>query len=808
MKFQIALIIFILSASNAFTQSLSLSGVLSEKISGENVIGATVTLKPDTSLANNPLKGMKTRGAISNKFGFYSITNLAEGAYTLAVRSIGYQEYSKSILLKANQKLDIQLDIQNVRTQEVVVQAEKEKNLGPQVGTVTINTDFIKQLPALGGESDIFRALQLLPGVKSASELSSGLYVRGSSPDENLTLLDGVIVYNPSHLGGFLSTFNSDAVRDVKLIKGAFPAEYGGRLASVLDITMKEGSKEKIKGEGGISMINSRLSLEGPISDNMTFMIAGRRFYLDLMAKLALLLAGTDETETFPTYYFYDLNTKLNYKISPDDRLYFSGYFGRDVLDIAPNANQSQEQTTVDVNWGNTSLNARWAHVVSPELFTNFSFIFSDYSFYTLLQDKLGDSITSAFNAGSGIRDYTLRAEGQYIPNEEHIIKSGLEFTHHRFRADATAEIKELSRFDLEPTLINSFDASYYLQDEWAISSLLKANIGGRAYYFQSGGYFTFEPRLSLAFMLNENTSLKAAYSHGNQYLHLVSRDILQLPTDLWFPSTDVVKPSTSQQAVLGIETNLFDNNFTFSCETYYKQMQNLLEYKDTAQISLLIPLAESFTTGTGTAYGLELFAQKKVGDITGWIGYTLAWTKRLFPELNNGNEFYPRYDRRHDISVVATYKPNDTWELGASWVYGTGQAYTTATGYYYNDFSDPFYDNFRRGNNGGNGGGGGGRGGNSTNNNISKSYSERNGYRIPDFHKLDLNATYSYSWFGLPFKLSMNIYNAYNRKNVFSQRIRDGYYDRTTGQFVDQPILEQTTLFPIIPTFGLSFKF
>lgn len=766
--------------SAGFSQTFSVAGVVSDSVSGEVVIGASVALRRDTIRSSKSLVG----GSVANKFGFYSISNVPAGEYYLMIRSLGYKDAVIPITIGGGQsaiRRNIQLMAQDIRGQTVTVTADRSTEGTATVSTVTIDPVFIQHLPSLGGETDIFRALQLLPGVKSVSELSSGLYVRGGSPDQNLTLLDGVIVYNPSHLGGFLSTFNSDAVRDIKLIKGGMPAEYGGRLSSVLDLTMREGTKEKISGTAGVSLINSRLTVEGPLGNDATFMVSGRRMYLDL-----ILLAATNPDDV-PRYYFYDLNGKVNVKLGENDRLYASGYFGSDVLSGPP-----RDKNIFDISWGNATGNLRWTHIISSELFTNFSAIFTNYSFSTEFQDR-NDSgrVSSAFKSLSGVRDFMLRGEMQYIPNSDHVVKAGLELVEHRFRADVTAEFADFPKIERDPTILNAIDASIYLQDEWSISSQLAANIGARLHYFEGGNLLRAEPRLALAYNLTDELKLTASYSIANQFLHLISRNDIALPTDVWFPSTATLKPSDAVQGVLGLETKLFDGEYLVSLEGYYKKMHNLLEYKDTATISLDVPLESSFTSGTGDAYGVELFINKRVGAVTGWIGYTLSWTKRLFPELNRGRSFYPRYDRRHDVSVVLTYRLGESWEFGATWIYGTGQAYTMATGQYefvpLEDNPDQgFYSTVRL-----------------------NDYTERNGYRIPAFHKLDLNFTHLYSWFGLPWQFSINIYNAYNHRNVFAQYIDTEYsYDPQTGQDTTKTVLKQLTLFPLIPTFGLSFKF
>jgi hypothetical protein len=763
---------------------VTLSGTIREQRTGEVIIAASVVVTPDTT-------GAKARGAVSNKYGFYSIPKLAAGRYKLRVKSLGYRTIDSSITIGSRDaKLDIALDQEDVRGQEVVVEADRDASPTRSISSITVPAEIVQQLPSLGGEQDLFRVLQLLPGVKAASEVSSGLYVRGGSPDQNLNLLDGVIVYNPSHLGGFLSTFNADALSDIRLIKGAFPAEYGGRLSSVLDITMKEGSKEKLGGTAGIGLITSRITLEGPLSDKSTFMLSGRRMYLDAIVWLADILKKDDPNNNYeiPNYYFYDLKGKTNYIFGDNDRVYLSGYFGRDVF-LFP----LSEDNTVssDVSWGNSTANLRWTHIFSPELFTNFSGIFTRYDFNALVEDTDTNYEGGDYKSISGITDLMIRGEAQYFPSEEHTIKTGLELTNHRFRADATADFGEFGKIDQNPTIHRSLDLSLYAQDEWKYGANWAGNFGARLYWFEQGNYFRVEPRLSLSYAFDDNLKAKAAFSMGNQFLHMVVRNDIALPTDVWFPSTETVKPGEATQYVLGMESYLFDKEYIFSAEAYYKSMNNLYEYKDTATLSLSVPLEGSFARGKGEAYGFELFLNKRIGSFTGWLGYTLSWTRRTFDELNRGKPFYPRYDRRHDISAVLTYRIGDTWEFSASWVYGTGQAYTVPSGQYefpYNDIEEQGFV-FGR--------------------NDELDYTERNGYRIPAFHKLDLNFTNSFTMWGLPWKFHINIYNAYNRHNTFAQSVEKRYTGSDEfGNSTEKYRLHRYSLFPIIPTFGLSCTF
>lgn len=741
-------------------EKYSLSGIVNDAVSKEAIISATVALYTDSLISKKTF----VKGAYSNKFGFYSLPNIEKGTYYLAISSVGYKLDMKEITVTNDDiRANILLESVSLETQEVTVTADRESSPTSSISSISISPSFVAKMPAFGGEVDIFRTLQLLPGIASASELSSGLYVRGGSPDQNLILLDGVTVYNPSHLAGFISSFNNDAIKDIRMIKGAFPAEYGGRLSSVLDLTMKEGTKDKLSGKAGISLISSKLTLEGPINENSSFMVSGRRFYFDLL--LSVL------TEDAPTYYFYDFNAKANYKLSDNDVVYVSGYFARDVFGVDEDANSN-----ISIDWGNSTANMRWMHIVNPELFTNFSLIYTDYSFNSNFEEN-----DNYFETLSRIRDIVLKGDAQYLAYDDHIFKSGLDLTWHNFTSDANLsagqEVAELEGFG--ESVINTFDLAAYVQDEWKVTDKLDMNLGLRAYYFQQGNYFDLEPRFSATYMTDAGIRLKAAAAIANQYIHLIVRNNISLPTDLWFPSTENLKPSRSYQAVLGAETNIFDDTYLLSIEGYYKKMDNLLEYRDDAEFTLGSPLEEQFTKGGGKAYGVELFLNKRIGNFTGWVGYTLAWTTRQFAELNNGKEFYPRYDRRHDVSVTLNYELSDSWELGASWVYGTGQAFTLPTSSYFWDESYQAGDRYV--------------------------FSERNGVRLPAYHRMDLNFMYKFEAYKLPWILSINIYNAYNRRNPFAWYV-DNEYDYNTGQ--SSKVLKQITLFPLIPTLGLSFEF
>jgi TonB dependent receptor-like, beta-barrel/TonB-dependent Receptor Plug Domain/Carboxypeptidase regulatory-like domain len=751
-----------------------ISGTITDSISGEVLINASLLLLDDShSAPATPL-----RGATSNKFGFYSIPDISPGRYTVLARMLGYRSMSVPCAISdatSSLHLDLRMVEEDIRLQEVVVEGTTTTDRRLQVSSIEVAPEFIKQLPSLGGEIDVFRSLQLLPGVKASSEVSSGLYIRGSSPDQNLTLLDGVVLYNPSHLGGFLSTFNPDALNRIQLIKGAFPAEYGGRLSSIIDLTMREGTKEKVSGAAGLGMISSHLTLEGPLTENSSFMVSGRRMYLDLLYPLFA------DGPNIPRYYFYDLNAKVNYSLSASDRLFGSGYFGRDVFSVPPD-NGSDE---LDMSWGNASTNLRWVHILSPSLFTNFSIIYTNYDFSSsVIQD--GYFSREEFTTHSGIEDVVLRGELQFFPNELHTIKSGIELTGHNFAVSASDNV-DIEDGLLNRTTLTALEAAVYLQDEWKVTQRLSTNLGGRFYYFHDGRYIGFEPRLAASYELSEGVLLKGSLAVAHQFLHLITRDDISVPTDLWFPSTETVLPSWSIQGVVGLETGLFDDHYSLAVEGYFKKMKNLYEYRDGADFSFGVPVESQFTSGTGVAYGLEFLLNKPAGPFTGWLGYTLAWTSRTFPDLNYGRSFPPRYDQRHSISAVLTYRLGDHWEFGATWEYGTGQASTLPTGQYiFARIDGRDMHDVRSGD-------------------LYFDYTERNAHRLPAFHKLDLSFVHKFRWFNLPFQFSINVYNAYNRANVFREilEVRPTAVPRAA-----KPVIRRITLFPIIPTLGLTVKF
>lgn len=790
-------IFFLLSliANIAFANNSSVSGLISEERTKETIIGATVTIHKITNdttvnyIALSDELKIKTKpekGIYTNKFGFYTLNNLKGGQYILVVRALTFEMYFSKINLSEDQslKLNINLKEKEITTEKVKVFADRGKTGTTEISKVTLDPEFILKLPSFMSESDVFRSLQLLPGVQSSSEVSSGLYIRGGSPDQNLILLDDVVIYNPSHMAGFISSFDANALKSVELIKGSMPAEYGGRLSSVIDMTMNEGRKDKFGGTANLSLISSKLTLEGPIDKNSSFMISGRRFYLDILTALMTLES--------PTYYFYDLYGKVNYKLSDNDHIYLSGYLGRDVFNIE----EFDVDDKFDINWGNKTLNLRWKHIFSSELFSNYSFIYTNYNFSSYIEDIIRNyedddnyERTVSFESISDIEDFTFKSRFEYFGISNNMFKSGLEITRHGFTSNVQSNNNIIDdELKIPPQKKSSYDLALYLQDEISILEGFDINLGGRAYYFSGGDYFSFEPRLSTSFLYNEYLKFIASYTEANQFLHFITRNDIAIPTDLWFPSSENIKPSKSKQYIVGTHINLTeDKQWFLSVEAYYKTMENLLAYRDDAEFTFGIPLEEQFTTGSGKAYGIEFFLQRKFGNLNGFIGYTLAETKRIYPELNKGKEFYPRYDRRHDISIALTYDFDDGLEFGLAWIFATGKAYTMPTSVYKYTQPDEML------------------GGESYYTDLVYKHSSRNANRLPAYHRMDVNLSYKTTLFGFDGKFHINVYNLYNRKNPFSWYI-DEEYDNNSSNYVKK--VKQFTLFPIIPTIGLSIKF
>ena len=762
----------------------TISGYIKDGITGETLIGATISVKGNS------------RGINSNQYGFYSLT-LNGGSYSIVCSYIGYRSVMINIGLRSDTLLNIDLYPGAQLSEEVIVTAKKRDNnvKNAQLGKITLPIEQIKSVPAFLGEVDLLKVVQLLPGVRNAGEGSAGFYVRGGGPDQNLILLDDAVVYNSGHLFGFFSIFNSDAIKNVSLIKGGMPAQYGGRLSSVLDISMKEGNNQKFQVDGGLGVIASRLSIQGPIKKNKaSFIVSARRTYIDVLAKQFI-----KKTSQFygSGYYFYDLNAKINYKFNERDRLYLSGYFGRDVFDFS-NATQSLK---VNIPWGNATGTLRWNHVFNNKLFANTTAVYNDYNFtFNAAQNNF------ELKLASGIRDLSLKQDFDFYPYSKHKLKFGLLYTYHRFTPSVVSGKQDSVVFNPQNAQIKyAHEGALYIQDNWEINSKLNINAGLRYSGFQQIGpnkiyttddnnnrtdsivygrgkavktYGGLEPRLSIRYSLNDETSIKASVTRNLQYIHLVSNAGTTLPTDLWVPSTYKVKPQLSWLYAAGLFKNFKNNMYETSLEVYYKNMQNQIEYKEGYTPSSIDDTENSFTFGRGWSYGTELFINKVKGKFTGWIGYTLSWTFRKFPGLNFGEKYPAKFDRRNDLSVVAIYEFSKKWKFSATFVYGSGNAATLPQRFYI------------------------------VGGVLTQEYSRINEYRLPSYHRLDLAATLT------PKKNEkrkvkrewvFSVFNAYSRKNPYFI-----YYNQT-GSPYDGTLkvqAKQVSIFPVIPSITWNFKF
>ncbi len=762
-----ALLTLITSAGLCQNKEVKISGLITDASTGEALIRTNILLYKDTLSLDNP----PFRGAVTNQFGFYVIPDIPPGDYFLIARYIGYKTVVRELKVdgsKTTFSFNIELEPEDIKLEEVIVKGERKKT--PDISTVDISPDILKKLPSLSGEVDLFRALQMLPGVATVSEISNGLYVRGGSPDQTLTMVDGIIIYNPSHLGNFASTFNSDAIKDVKLIKGAFPAEYGGRLSSILDVKLRSGTKESNKGIISLGAVNSHATFEGPLGENATYMISGRKMYYDLYQQ------HFDESSTIPRYNFYDINGKVTGNLSEQSVLFASGMYSQDNV-----YSSAAEKTSYDISWKNFAAGLNWIQINSNSIFTNSLVSYVDYSFKTMVTDSLTPGTLSNYFSSSNLKDFDVRQNVEIHWNEDNTSKMGFDLAFHNYHLlysdvyNPLIETDPFAGFDL-----NSLEGSLYLQNESHITKDLFANIGGRVYYFDKQKYLSFEPRVSADYSPFSKFRIKAAFAIAHQFLHLIVRNDIALPTDLWYPSTKNITPGKSIQYVGGFDYTLTD--YYFSIEGYYKRLKNLYEFRNDPTLNPRSNnIDDQFVQGEGEAYGVEFFINRTIGTFTGWIGYTLSWTREKFDELNAGKIFYPRYDRRHDVSVVLTYEPDDTWTFGATWVYASGQGFTLPIGQYV--FNGTGLDE---------------------SSGIKYNFTERNGYKLPAYHKLDLSASYKFIWTGLKWEAFLNIYNVYNRDNAFARYVT--YEKNAAGK--DVPKLKQVSLFPVIPMAGIKLEF
>jgi hypothetical protein len=772
----------------SFGQRVTLSGTVKDAESGETLIGVHIFDKN------------QQKGTVTNNYGFFSYTSVQE-ELSLVFSYVGYEPLSLNLSLVKDTLLTVEM-VPSGLLREVVVEGNRADPIqeSTQMGAVNVPLREIKNLPALMGEVDIFKVIQLLPGVQSGAEGASGLYVRGGSPDQNLILLDGVPVYNASHLFGFFSIFNDGAINNVEMIKGGFPARYGGRLSSVVDITMKEGNMKKFQGEGSLGLIASKVTVEGPIAkDKTSFLFSGRRTYLDMIA--GPIIRSSSGGRESVGYYFYDMNAKVNHIFNKKDRLYLSYYGGEDrgysrfqyTRENSQGEFSSRERA--GLGWGNHIAAARWNRIFNQRLFANFTGTFTQYRFkiFSEYEDVFtgnqGQAPVRDFYSAdyfSGIRDHALKADFEFIPNPQHYLRWGGMWINHRFTPGVFVS-QEYQRPEIREggTPTDSQEFSLYLEDDFSVGDRLKFNVGAHASGFlaETKTYTSLQPRFAMRYLLDQGSSLKVSYVEMAQFIHLLTNAGLGLPTDLWVPSTDRIAPQQSRQIALGYFKNL-GYGLEFSVEAYHKTMDGVIEYQDGASfLNTTEDWQNKVTAGEGRSYGVELLLQKKTGKTTGWVGYTLSKTDRRFDDLNEGAWFPFRYDRRHDISVVAVHQLTDRIDLSGTWVFGTGNFITVPTQRYQHATSVVNNSSMRFGG-------------------LYLDYFEsRNNFQMRSYHRLDagINFHKAKKWGRRTWNVS--VYNVYSRLNPFFMDI-SWNHDQQRNQ------LRQFSLFPVVPSVSYRFTF
>ena len=798
------------------SKSHTISGYVTDGKSQETLLGASV------------YDAATMKGSVTNNFGYYTL-KLPEGQVDFRASFVGYDPYQARFDLKNDTVINIFLAQSNQLNEVTVTARAIESNVkGTQMSTIELPVMQLKKVPALFGETDVIKALQLLPGVQSGTEGSAGMYVRGGGPDENLILLDGVPLYNVNHAAGFFSAFNADAIKNVTLYKGNFPARFGGRLSSVVDVRMKDGDMYEYHGNLSLGLIASKINVEGPIIKGKTsFNLSFRRTYYDVFTApladyIVKLNSENKKNSGWGGYYFYDLNLKLNHKFSDKDRLFLSIYSGDDKVyariklgyDYSSSyygTNTSSERFNLDWKWGNRVAALRWNHVIQPNLFMNVTGAYTQYRHFmgaeirdesSFVNQDQNSSYSESVDLGlhSGIYDYSARADFDYKPHDNHDMKFGLNLTHHTYKPTTTAYHIKLVEdnqtgfaFDTvtSDASVRALETDLYVEDNWDISNYFKLNAGLHYSTFSvdKKTYHSLQPRLSMRALVTDEFSLKAGYAYMSQYIHLLSSNAISLPTDLWVPVTGNIVPMNAHQVAVGA---FYDwKGFEFSVEGYYKKMNNVLEYKDGASFFSLDQTGwdDKVVMGDGWAYGIELFAQKQLGKFTGWVGYTWAHTNRLFnregQELNFGQVFTAKYDRRHDLNIVLMYEFNDRIDVGATWVYSTGNCATLSyqdyngLGVGYNDYPTIGY------------------------------IESRNNYRYNSYQRLDLVANFHKQKKYCERIFSISVYNALCHNNPFVVVPWSEYeYNPYLNEYVDRKTLQQVCIFPIIPTLTWQYKF
>lgn len=758
---------------------LTISGFVRETGSRESLPGAIIRVK-DADIF-----------AAANEHGYYSLS-LAPGTYTLQLYYPGYSDTSLNIDLQQNKTID--LAVSPAEHLEAVVVTAKAGNAQEVRGsTHQLSAEQVKNIPALLGEKDVFKVVKLLPGVQKGQEGSSGFNVRGGNTDQNLIILDDAVVYNASHLFGFISIFNGDAIKGIELIKGGFPAKYGERLSSVLNITMKDGDKQKYKGEIGLGLLSSRATFEGPIKkDKASFLISARRSYADILA--APIIKAVDAEAPSIGAHFHDLNAKVNYQIDKKNSVYLSGYIGRDRFSSKDKSSENFFKTAF--GWGNATGSLRWNHVFNPKLFANLSVNYSNYRMSINMEERYQGDIYK-MSLLSSIDDIGGKYDISYFANNNHTIRAGYKLTRHYFKPSTFVEIDNGQKFPNKNKEYESWEHNIYLDDEWKLSKSLAANLGLRGTAFNAGSktYFNVEPRASARFLIDDQTSIKASYTIMNQYLHLLTSSSLNLPSDLWVPATDKIGPQRAQQYSLGFFRDIDNPGLSLSLEGYYKDMSNIISYKegvsffdmdDPSDLSNNGAFENKVTSGIGHSYGAEVMVQKPKGRIHGWLAYTLSWTKFKFPDINNGEYFYPRFDRRHDMNLVGFYELTPKIRINALFTVATGNPIIIAKQ------DATVLSNLPAD-------------GSLTNPDIrsynASIFSGRNDFRTEVYHRMDIGIQFSKERRKGTRTWEISFYNVYNRKNPF-------FYSMEYNRAGTERGMYKYTIFPFIPSFTYSFKF
>ncbi|MCP4310220.1 MAG: TonB-dependent receptor [Bacteroidetes bacterium] len=791
------LLFALMITSGVAAQQYTLSGYVQDRTTGEKLIGATV------------YDFNSGKGSSANEYGFYSLT-LPAGELHMQVSYVGYTAYTDTFRLGANLSMNLSL-LPSIALDEVVVTTHRPQDVveDAQMSSIHIPIREIKSIPMFMGEADVIKTIQLMPGVQSGTEGTSGIYVRGGGPDQNLFLLDGVPIYNANHLFGFFSVFNPDAISNITLTKGGFPAHYGGRLSSVVDIRLKEGNMKEFHGAGSVGLIAAKLTLEGPIiKDKTSFIVSGRRTYFDLIARpIIKQINKQNGVEGVSGYYFYDLNAKINHKFSEKDRIYLSAYHGRDRLYIENEEKWINNDTSYQATdhsglyWGNLTSALRWNHLYGSKLFSNVSLVYSNYKFDTF--DETNTLVNGVHDVGysyhysSQIEDWGAMADFDYRPIPGHTIRFGGKYLYHTF----TPGIETLeSTDDSLSTELNSdpiYAHEYYIyaEDNFQLGSRIRANVGLHysGFFVKDEFYHSLQPRFTGRFLITPNFSFKAAFSRMDQYIHLLTNATIGLPTDIWVPATDMTPPQNSYQTAAGFAYNLNDNWY-FTVEGFYKTMNNLIDYSEGSSFfEYGVNWEDKIERGgEGLSYGLEVLARRDMGRLRGWVGYTLSKVEVQFENLNNGVPYPYTYDRRHDVSIVLMFKVNEGFDVSATWVYGTGSARTLAVSRYAADNKDfspketwnyhfPEYPGFRY-------------------DEDVEYFKGKNAYREPAYHRLDIGLNWhkTRDW-GIS-TWSLSLYNAYNRQNPFYLFFGyDGYGNRA---------LKQMSIFMLIPSISYSIEF